>query len=84
MAEFQRAQPVVLVREVDTADGSALPRCGEVLDEVVVAACVAPALDAPHVGSEFAGAGVFVCPDVAVTAHAVGACVRVSGADVEG
>ena len=83
MAEFQRAQPVVLVRKVDAADGSAFPRRSEVLDEGVVAARVAPALDAPHVGPEFAGAGVFVCPDVAVAADAVGACVGVGSTDVE-
>lgn len=84
MAEFQRAKAVMLVREVDAADRSALPRRSEVLDEGIVAARVAPALDAPDVGAQFAGARVFVCPDVAVAADAMGACVGVGGADVEG
>lgn len=84
MREFQQAEAVMLVREVDGADGATFPGCGEVLDEGVVAAGVAPALDAPDVGAQFAGAGVFVRPDVAVAFDAVGACVGVRGTGVEG
>lgn len=51
MREFQQAETVVLVREVDGADGATFPGCCEVLDEGVVAAGVAPTLDAPDIGA---------------------------------
>ena len=70
--------------EVDAADRAPFPRRGEVLDEGVVAARVAPALDAPDVGAELARARVLVSPDEAVSADAVRAGVGVGGAYVEG
>lgn len=51
MREFQQAETVMLVREVDSADGATFPGGCEILDEGVVAAGVAPALDAPDVGA---------------------------------
>ena len=83
VGEFEGAEAVVLVREVDAADRGAAPEGGEVLDEAVVAAGVPPAFDAPDVEAEFFGPAGFVGPDVAVPADAEGAGVGFRGADVE-
>ena len=83
VAEFELPEAIELVPEVEFADGEAAPEGGEVLDEAVVAARVAPAFDTPYVGAEFAASAGFVRPDVAVARDAVGAGVGFLGTDVE-
>ena len=83
MTQFQGAQPVVLVREVNAPDGLAAPQRGEVLDEGVIGAGVAPAFDTPDMAAEFATPGSLVGPDVAVAGDAKGAHVSLAGTDIE-
>jgi len=82
--ELERAQPVVLVREIQAADWAAQPQRCKVLYERVVAPCIAPAFDAPDVCAKLPAAGLVVGPDIAVTMDTVGAGVGFGGADVEG
>ena len=73
----------MLMRQVQRADRSTLPQGGQVLDEGVVAASVAPALDSADVGSEFAHTGRIIGPDVAMASNPVSASIRFRGANVQ-
>lgn len=83
VAEFQLAEAIELVSEIEFPDREAAPHGSEVLDEAVVAPRVPPPLDPPHVRAEFAAAARLVRPDVAVARHAVGARIGLLRADVQ-
>lgn len=84
VAQFQHSQPIVLMTEIYGSDGFPAPHHHEVLDETVIASGVPPSFDPPYIAAQFPGAGRFVRPDVAVTAHPVSAGVCFRSADVEG
>ena len=51
MAKLQEARTVMLMGKIKRANRLSVPGSGEVLDECIVAASIAPSLDAPYVGT---------------------------------
>lgn len=73
----------MLMRQVERADRPSLPQGGQILDEGIVAARVAPALDSADVGAELAHPRRIVGPHVSMTSHPVSARIGFRGANVE-